>query len=68
MVFTGVIYVIRDIRGGDLSFGFGRTKGWGRANSFEYTLNASLLPEPWTKYFKDNDFNLEELEKLHKQN
>lgn len=60
--------VIRDIRDQDLSFGFGRTKGWGRALSFTYTINHSHLPGDMGLYFQGNDFNLDRLENLHKEN
>ncbi|MCX6579082.1 MAG: RAMP superfamily CRISPR-associated protein [Candidatus Aminicenantes bacterium] len=60
--------VIRDIREQDLSFGFGRTKGWGRAVSFSYTITHSDLPGEMGMYFQGNDFNLDRLENLHKEN
>ncbi|MCU0285390.1 MAG: RAMP superfamily CRISPR-associated protein [Acidobacteria bacterium] len=71
--------VIRDIKDQDLSFGFGRTKGWGRAQSFAYQLSFSNLPLPvgmgdmgnmgnMGLYFQGNDFNLETLANLHQKN
>lgn len=60
--------VIRDIREQDLSFGFGRTKGWGKAHSFDFTLTLSQLSPDHIKYFKDGGFDLFQLELLHKSN
>jgi CRISPR/Cas system CSM-associated protein Csm3 (group 7 of RAMP superfamily) len=60
--------VIRDIRDQDLSFGFGRTKGWGKASAFKYSIKTTHLPDKWAIYLKNKEFNLEELENLHKKN
>jgi CRISPR/Cas system CSM-associated protein Csm3 (group 7 of RAMP superfamily) len=58
--------VIRDIREGDLSFGFGRTKGWGKAASFDFKIKGKNLPDEWEKYVKGQDLNIDELENLYK--
>jgi CRISPR/Cas system CSM-associated protein Csm3 (group 7 of RAMP superfamily) len=61
--FPGLLHlVMRDIREGDLSFGFGRTKGWGKAASFEYNITLKCVTPGWEKYVKNDMFNLDELE------
>jgi CRISPR/Cas system CSM-associated protein Csm3 (group 7 of RAMP superfamily) len=61
-----IYLVIRDIRDGDLSFGFGRTKGWGKATSFDFKIIEKNLPDEWGKYVKDQGLNIDELENLYK--
>lgn len=58
--------VIRDIREGDLSFGFGRTKGWGRAASFDIDIKDKNLPDDWAKLVSGTDFNLDALDNFYK--
>jgi CRISPR/Cas system CSM-associated protein Csm3 (group 7 of RAMP superfamily) len=57
---------IIEISDGDLSFGFGRTKGWGKATSFDFKIIEKKLPDEWGKYVKDQDLNIDELENLYK--
>ena len=65
--FLPVFYLVsRDIRDGDLSFGFGRTKGWGKAGSFDLNIIEKKLPDEWEKYVDGQDLNIDELENLYK--
>lgn len=65
--FHGLLHlVMRDINEGDLSLGFGRTKGWGKAGSFDYKITLKHLAPGWEKYVKNDMFNLDELESHYK--
>jgi CRISPR/Cas system CSM-associated protein Csm3 (group 7 of RAMP superfamily) len=65
--FLGLIHlVMRDIHEGDLSLGFGRTKGWGKATSFEYKITHNYLHREFEIYVIGEKFNLEELESHYK--
>lgn len=59
--------VIRDIRDGDLPFGFGRTKGWGRVCSFEYRIAEKRVDKHNEKYVSNDTFNIEEIQGAYQQ-
>jgi CRISPR/Cas system CSM-associated protein Csm3 (group 7 of RAMP superfamily) len=62
----GLLYLLfRDIQEGDLSFGFGRTKGWGQARKFDYKIIYKNIHDKWQRYFTDEQFNIDELDVLY---
>jgi len=64
----GLLYLIfRDIKNQDLSFGYGRTKGWGILKEFNYSIIEQKISEKFEKYFSEDMFNIDQIEPKYRE-